>query len=327
MLTKKQQYEKAMNILAARKQKAVLQTQMRRETVIKKIPELIPLERQVGNATIQLSKLILSKAANASEIIPKIMHQNLSMQEKIGALLASNGFPADYLKVHYFCEKCNDSGFIEGERCECLQALLKKIAVDDFNETAAIYLCNFHDFKLHYYNKKNKNSNGLSDYETMSQIYRFCLDYANSFHPESPSILMMGSTGLGKTHLSLAIANEAIKKNYHVLYGSTQDFFVKIQNEFFGKSKTGEDTTSLIANTDLLVLDDLGAEYESSFNASTFYNLINSRLSHKKPTIISTNLSIQELQDRYSNRVVSRLISLYKTLRFVGKDIRQMNMK
>ena len=160
----------------------------------------------------------------------------------------------------------------------------------------------------------------------MSKIFDFCKLYAAGFSLRSPSILMFGRTGLGKTHLSLAIAHEAIQKGYTALYGTAQDFFSKIQDERFGKGEEGANTTETILETDLFVLDDLGAEYESAFYTSIFYHLINARLNAGKPTIINTNLLPKQIENRYGERVSSRLMTLYKCLKFCGTDIRQQKL-
>ncbi|MGI5959044.1 MAG: ATP-binding protein [Massiliimalia sp.] len=322
-MTKKEQYEKAMNILATRRQNAAAQQQKRREEVLRRLPEIAQMERVMSQSVIRLSKLILSKQGDSGEIIPQIMQENLSMQEKIAQLLQEQGYPADYLKCRYTCSRCEDTGFVDGERCSCLTMLLKQIAAEDFNSTVSLRTHRFEDFDLNYYSNDNRNGNGLSDRQVMEQIFRFCENYAKGFRPHSPSILMLGDTGLGKTHLSLAIAEEVIRKGYSVLYGSAQDFFSRIQNEYFGKGKDGADTMQDILQADLLILDDLGAEYESSFSASAFYNIVNGRLNQNRPTIISTNLSVKEIESRYTDRVLSRLMALYQTVKFVGKDIRQ----
>lgn len=325
-MTKKEQYEQVSALLAARRQRAILETQKRRETVQKKIPQIAKMEQTMSQSVIRLSRLILAKAADSSEMIPRIMQENLSAQQQIERLLQENGFPKDYLHTHYYCSHCDDTGFSDGKRCRCFQELLKKIAVEDFNRSTAVRLATFRDFRLDYYNAQNRNPGGLSDREIMSRIYHYCVNYAREFKKTSSGILMIGNTGLGKTHLSLSIANEVIQQGYTVLYGSAQEFFSNIQNEFFGKNRGGEDTTLTIQQADLFILDDLGAEYESSFNVSTFYNLINFRLSHQKSTIINTNLTPQEIETRYGKRVASRLITLYQCLKFVGTDIRQLKL-
>ena len=161
----------------------------------------------------------------------------------------------------------------------------------------------------------------------MCRNYEFCLNYANSFDLNSYSILMMGETGLGKTHLSLAIAGEVLKKGFGVVYGSVQNLFSNIEKEHFGRATDADGTTEkMLLECDLLILDDLGAEFTTSFTVATFNNIVNTRMLTSKPTIISTNLSLTEMQKRYSERIASRIIGEYNILTFAGKDIRQQKL-
>ena len=135
---------------------------------------------------------------------------------------------------------------------------------------------------------------------------------------------MFGKTGLGKTHLSLSIASGALERGYSVLYDSVINFLRKIEREHFGKEHPETDTMELLLTCDLLILDDLGTEFDSSFYQSTIYNLINTRLNRSLPTIISTNLDFNGISNRYEERITSRFYANYSILRFVGQDVRIM---
>ena len=136
----------------------------------------------------------------------------------------------------------------------------------------------------------------------MEQILRYCKAYANQFSMDSPNLLMQGGTGLGKTHLSLAIAHEAIEKGYGVIYGSAQNMVTNLEKERFQKDSEQQDTNQLMLQCDLLIIDDLGTEFSTSFVTAAIYNIVNTRLMTHKPTIISTNLSMKELEKRYTER-------------------------
>ncbi|MBQ5885131.1 MAG: ATP-binding protein [Clostridia bacterium] len=136
--------------------------------------------------------------------------------------------------------------------------------------------------------------------------------------------MFLGRTGLGKTHLSLSIANVAIDKGFGVIYGSSQNFFNQIQDEAFGR-KQG-DTLNALLDCDLLILDDFGTEFMSTYISSAIYNIINSRILRSLPTIISTNLSLSEINSQYGERIMSRILGNYVIKQFTGKDIRQIQM-
>ena len=138
---------------------------------------------------------------------------------------------------------------------------------------------------------------------------------------------MQGATGLGKTHLSLAIANVVLNKRFGVIYGSTPNILSKLEKERFRYTRTYEDSEKYLLDCDLLILDDLGTEYSTAYSSSTIYNIINSRIMMSKPTIISTNLSVRELEKVYSERLVSRIMGNHLRLRFLGTDIRQVTQK
>ena len=138
-------------------------------------------------------------------------------------------------------------------------------------------------------------------------------------HPDC-NILFVGATGLGKTHLSLAIAKEVTAKGHFVLYGSAQNFLETLEREHFGK-KEG-DTLSQLQQCDLLILDDLGAEFTSPFVAASVYNIINTRILSGRPTVVSTNLSLREIESRYTERLLSRFVGCYEVLEFLGRDVR-----
>mgnify|MGYP002517959556 CR=1 FL=1 len=151
-------------------------------------------------------------------------------------------------------------------------------------------------------------------------------EYAKNFTVNSKGLLMRGETGLGKTHLSLAIAGEVIKKGYLPVYGPAENLFTTIEKERFSGFGAESDSYNSMISCDLLVIDDLGAEFMTSFSKSILYNLVNTRILAKKPTIINTNLSMKEIEKFYSPRISSRLIGSYDARKFLGNDIRQQKI-
>jgi DNA replication protein DnaC len=262
---------------------------------------------------------------NAQSFIDSLSKKNLEMQEKRKLLLARAGLPEDYLKIKYTCEKCRDTGYVGGWRCECYSDLVRALAFKELCSDAPLEACTFENFKQSYYPKAIDENTGISPQKRMGEILSFCKSYAEDFGTDSPSLLMYGATGLGKTHLSLAIAGRAIGEGYGVIYGSAQNILLKLERERFSRvnENMGESEQALL-DCDLLVLDDLGAEFSTSFTVSVIYNIINTRLLKGLPTIISTNLGPEELEEKYTQRITSRIIGNYISLLFCGKDIRQI---
>lgn len=250
--------------------------------------------------------------------------RNLSAQRELKNLLAAHGLPEDYLSTAYTCKKCGDTGAVGTELCTCFTELLRKRAFEEANNNSPLRFCTFGDFRLDYYSDAYDEKFKCSPRERMQDIVNYCKAYAENFEPETHSLLLTGETGLGKTHLSLAIAGEVIKKGYKVLYNSAQNIFGELQKEYFGKGENRGQFESLVLECDLLILDDLGAEFSTQFTDAALYNIINTRINKRLPTIISTNILIENMESRYSQRISSRLIGEYVNLRFLGGDIRQL---
>ena len=227
------------------------------------------------------------------------------------------------LLTKYSCKKCSDTGFYKGKPCECVRIAAAKIVYDELNRDVPLDNFTFDSFSLEYYSDKSENG-ALSPREVMSRIKDACERYAKNFSVDSDSILFYGATGLGKTHLSLAIANEVIRKGYSVVYSPIGRVLQKIENEHFSREQYGDMTLNSIIDCDLLIIDDLGTEFFTSFVNSTVYDIINTRQLSHKPTIINTNLSLAELESRYSDRIVSRISNVYKKFYFMGEDIRSI---
>lgn len=314
---------KAQRIIDERHAAAASQLAYREAEIERSAPEIVEIRRQAASAVTQLSKLIISRNGNFSENFERIKKNNLEAQEYIRQILVSKGYPEDYLEIKYSCSNCRDTGYgDDGRRCSCFTELASRLASEELNKSANMPDCDFEHFDLSYYSR-DLDGNGVVPYDKMSEVYRFCRIYAQQFSKSSQSLLMLGKTGIGKTHLSISIAKEVIKNGFTCVYGSVMNFLGEIEKEHFGRGEHGRDTMSSLIETDLLVLDDLGSENYTSFYESVLYNIINTRINLNKPTIISTNLTTDELSGKYNERILSRIFGVYILLRFYGRDIRQ----
>ncbi|WP_294409523.1 ATP-binding protein [uncultured Ruminococcus sp.] len=320
MIYTKGAFEKAEQTLAARKIKAEDERAQRMAEIQFKAPEIYAMQRSLTSARFGMIKLIGSGKTNSDvkSEISSIRNRNLQTQRTIHELLTSFGYPEDYLQYHYFCPKCNDTGFHDGKRCGCFEKLLAKYTTDELNAQCSIVLHDFSEFRIDFYPNEPGNANPR---ERMSTVYKDCRAYADNFTDNSVSLFFFGKTGLGKTFLSSCIAKQLLSEGRNVFFGSILKLFRQIEDERF-RRKEG-DTTSVIIGAELVILDDLGSEFQTNFTDAVLYEIINERVNLGRPTIISTNLSMKELDKKYNDRIVSRLTGCFSPIMFIGSDVRQ----
>lgn len=221
----------------------------------------------------------------------------------------------------YFCPVCEDSGYANGGWCDCVKEIAKALVAEDLSRSMPINNCKFENFDLSYY-PDSDDAQGYNPRNRAASILELAKRFVSDFPLVPKSLLFMGETGLGKTHISLSIVNAITEKGYSVVYGPAGKLFSDAEKEHFSYNGESEKQDALLG-CDLLVIDDLGTEFLTPFTTSLFYNIINSRILENKPTVISTNLTMPEIQKRYTNRIASRFIGNYETRKFIGNDIRQ----
>lgn len=317
-------YELAAEELQRRRTRAFAEQKKRHDEATAKIPRLLELEKEMADTGLATVKAI-GMGADAGKYIEALAKQNLAAQDERGRLLTNAGYPKNYLEAVFVCPHCEDNGVVNGYFCDCRTVLLRSIAYAQLSELSPAASSDFEDFKLDYYPKTQDAETGLVPYNRMKEIFEYCKAYAEDFGLSSPSLFLHGKTGLGKTHLSLAIAGTVVNKGFGVIYGSAQNLLTKLEKERFSRrGDENEGTEQSMLECDLLILDDLGAEFTTQFTVSAIYNIINTRLSRGVPTIVNTNLSPEELEEKYSQRITSRITGNYVSLPFMGKDIRQI---
>lgn len=245
----------------------------------------------------------------------QIRAENLALQEARASLLEHLGLPKNYTEPQYTCTLCADTGYVGVNMCRCMKQAL---AVEGFRTSGIGHLIDkqtFDNFSLDYYKGKDK--------DVMRQNLAIAKRYAETFSRTSSNLMLMGATGLGKTHLSTAIAREVIIKGFSVLYDSAQNIIGAYEHDRFHSGR-GEDKKEAekYEVCDLLIIDDLGTEFQSNFSLSTLYYLLNLRLNCGRPTIVSTNFTAQDLRTQYDDRIASRLMGNYQPLIFRGDDVR-----
>lgn len=315
MITKELTYKKAFEI----KRQRLSESQAKREMMLNCAYTTNPCLKEIDEKLSSLGACLVMTALSGDKAkLEKIQKESEMLNQKKNAILKKCDVP----DISYDCPLCQDTGYIGGKICDCVKKLANGIMIEEFKKEMPLDECRFDNFDLKYYSDLGNNENPR---KRMTAILKLCKEYVLNFSPSSSeNLLFMGASGLGKTHLTLAIVSELLEKGYTVVYGPCENLFSLMEKEkYFGENKGSYDN---MVNCDLLVLDDLGAEMSTPFSKAALYNLINSRMLSKKPTIINTNLTIKEIADRYTERVASRLIGNYNAKKFLGEDIRQQKI-
>lgn len=282
------------------------------------------INAMISSVGLELMGVAIGSFGNAEEKIAQIRAKNEELIAMRTSLLQSNGYPADYLEIKYECKKCGDTGFVDCRMCECMKRDLVAAGFASSGLGNAIEKQTFENFSLDYYRQNAQN------FAMMQSNFAQIKEYAEEFCPSSSgNLLLIGGTGLGKTHLSSALARRVIERGYDVKYVSAMDLISDFEMQRFGNSisaREGDDTADYY-DCDLLIIDDLGTEMSNQFTVSCLYNIINVRINNAKATVISTNLSQNDLRQRYWDRITSRLFGEYRPLLFVGNDVRAQKLK
>lgn len=291
----------------------------RKEELHQKLPQIAEIDRALATTGMRIMREALNGKEGLHERIRRLEEGNHLLLEARAEILRANGFPENYSDVHYECNECMDTGFLNGKMCKCLRTALNYAGYESSGVLKLIEKQNFETFDLKYYEGNERRN--------MEMIFHRALTYAAGFNGQTmKNLLFLGTTGLGKTHLSSAIAKVVIDNGYDVLYESAQQIFADFEAERFGRVPHGENRTSRYFECDLLIIDDLGTEMQTQFTVPCLYNLINTRLISEKSMIISTNIRKEELLAKYSDRITSRLFGEFEICIFTGKDIRSQKL-
>ena len=297
-------------------------TEQRRREVYTKLPEYGRLDESIGELSVAQAKLLLNGDDEALTRL-RLSLKDISRRKK--ELLVSAGYPVDYLEPVYTCPDCKDTGYADGKKCHCFKHMEIEILYDQSNIREVLERENFDTLSMAYYDRDHVDEKtGMTVYDYMSKVIRECREYVEKFKNEKGSILFTGNTGCGKTFLSNCIARELIRRYFSVVYLTATDMFDILAGSRFngGDDDEAKDRASYILDCDLLIIDDLGTELINTFTASQMFYCVNERLNRNKGTIISTNLTLGELQDAFTERVTSRIMSRYKIIPLIGDDIR-----
>lgn len=235
-------------------------------------------------------------------------------KEQLQSLMVAAGIAEADLEPHYTCTACMDRGVANGRTCTCRQAILNQLVYERLCDVSLARECSFDNFSLAYYDREQR--------AVMDRVVESCLRYVREFSRESKNLLFTGPPGLGKTHLSLAVAEGVARSGRLVMYVSAPHLMDELERGKFQKDAAALEYREIVFGCDLLVIDDLGTEMVTSYTRSEVYDLVNTRLNTSRPTIINTNLGLRDIEKKYTSRVYSRIAGTYAVVEFKGRDIR-----
>jgi len=320
MAYNKDNLKKIFETLAQRRAKSEEEAENKRANLHADYPEIAEIDRVLAQTGIKIFEASQGGSEGLGERIKKLRDENLALNQIRRETLMLCGYPEDYTDVKYTCPICSDSGYIGLKMCSCVRAAL---ALEGYKSSGIGNLIDkqsFENFSLDYYADKERDIMQ----NTLSRIKRFADNFGTV---DAVSILMFGATGLGKTHLSTSAAKVIIEKGYDVVYETAQNIFSDFEYQRF-KSGYGDndDKTARYFGCDLLIIDDLGTEVSNTFTVSCLYNIINTRINKGMSVIINTNLTNEDLQKRYADRITSRLFGEFSIMMFKGRDIRAQKL-
>ena len=312
--------KRARERLAQAKEDRESENRQHMQQAYAQVPRIREIDLELRRTMVQAAQAAFESGSNGQQALEQVRLNNLSLQEE-RRRLADAYFPQGYLDDSPVCDKCGGTGYIGSNMCECLRELCRQeqkrelTILSGGRET-------FQQFRLDYYSDRMDPALGYSPRQIMENTLAKCRTYAMTFSLSSGNLLFNGNTGLGKTFLSACIARVVADRGYGVVYESAPHLFSKLEAAKFTPNAENRREAQLFTDCDLLIIDDLGTEMPGQFVTAALYMLLNDRILAGKPMVVSTNLSVEDMNRRYSPQIASRLHGSFQRLTFVGEDIR-----
>ncbi len=301
--------------------KAQQRANERRAELYGKIPELPMLDAKLSRTGMEIMSAVMS-GGDTQEKLARVRVHNEELLAERGALLRANGYPENYSDVQYECPKCGDSGYVDMKMCDCMKRALVEAGYESSGLGGLIRTQSFENFSLDYYEHTVESRQRME--QSVNRLRAFAENFDNDIYK---NYILMGHTGLGKTHLSTAVAKTVIERGHDVLYVTALGMIGDFEARRFGDGSSVRNDPARYTEAELLIIDDLGTEVTNQFTIACLYDVINCRINQRKSTIINTNVAFRELETRYSERITSRIFGEYTPIMFEGKDIRRQKMK
>ena len=288
-------------------------------------PEFTKIDSRIAMSSVATARQLLSGDTSAQEHLHKKIQQ---LRQQRADLLKQYGYPENYLQPEYTCPDCQDTGYINNQRCHCLKQASIDLVYTQSNLRNILQTENFSNFSFAYYSDSKDMIDLATQYtplEAAQNAVAQCQNFIRSFEKpgDFQNLLIFGDTGIGKTFLSNCVAKELLDRGHSVIYFSAHQLFELLTDQQFGRtSQFSAADYRNIFDCDLLIIDDLGTEAINTMTTSQFFICLNERILNHKSTLISTNLELTELAAYYSERIFSRIFNNFTVLHLFGNDIR-----
>lgn len=315
------QYNEIMRVYGERQLKSFRELKERQENAYRSFPELKKLDRAVGEESVRAAEAMLRGDRSLKAALPERIRELGAERRR---LLKLHGFPENYLELQHQCKDCQDTGFVDGKKCHCFQAMQLRLLYQQSHVTDIVKRENFSTFRLERFDDREPmpQAGGQTNRAYMEKVADFLKNWCGEFPEKGGNIILMGNPGTGKTFLINCVTKELLDKGHSVIYLSSTDLFEGLGKDMREQYDGAQELGAAVMEAELLVIDDLGTEFSNSFTSSRLFYIINQRMVLHKSVLISTNLSFRAMQDRYSDRVVSRIMSDYEIIPLYGRDQR-----
>lgn len=301
----------------------------RQQQAYQRCPAAENIDREIATLGVRSAAKLIDGSADVEAVLCRMQTELETLKASKAQALAECGLSAAFLEVPYQCAKCKDTGYIDNVRCDCYQRRLKQLMLDAANRISGVPMDlesqNFEQFQFGYYSKSVDPRIGVSPYDNMRGIYKECKGFCARFGKQYENLFLYGPAGLGKTFLACSIAKELAEQGFAVLYQTAYKLMSFLEDYKFGRIDREEYAVlrDAVYDCDLLIIDDFGTEFVTGYTQAVFFDVLNTRLTAKRSTIISSNLTIPAIADIYTERVSSRIMGDFILLQFCGEDIRR----
>ncbi|MCR5701484.1 MAG: ATP-binding protein [Lachnospiraceae bacterium] len=322
MLFTEEVYDEIMQVYYTNQNNNRAIEEERKEEIYRLIPRIKEIEQSIAVSSIDAVRARLKGNTDRTDAVKD---SNKTLIEEKKKLLVEHGYPEDYLNPIYTCPICHDTGRTGTDYCSCFKQATITMLYRQSTLSKILESENFDTFNLDYYPKESDGIHPYTPWDNMNNILNKAKDFVENFDKNGGNMLFYGDTGLGKSFMSNCIAKALMDTRHTVLYQSAIHLFEEVCGDAV-MNKTGnpknKEIYDYLYRCDLLIIDDLGTEFTNSFVASELYNILNTRMRENKSTVISTNLNLQEINDRYSDRISTRILAEYKVYNFYGSNVR-----